>query len=155
MALKLGYFGKYIRYTLEVRNVVLEKDGEDQLDQPCEKWRSITKNLGGDEYPIYNKNKEGYLGWCHILRRICLLNHVISVKIEGKIGVTGKRGRRYKRLLDDLTEMRNYCTLKEGALDPTRWSIVWKRLWSRRKTDYRTNEQMTFLRYAIWMTEVT
>ena len=23
-------------------NVVLEKDGEDQLDQSCEKWRSVT-----------------------------------------------------------------------------------------------------------------
>jgi len=23
------------------RNVVLEKDGEDQLDRSCEKWRSV------------------------------------------------------------------------------------------------------------------
>jgi len=23
-------------------NVMLEKDGEDQLDQPCEKWKSVT-----------------------------------------------------------------------------------------------------------------
>ena len=59
MALKLGRFGKSITYTLEVRNVVLEKDGEDQLDHSCEKLRSITESLGGKEYPIYNKNKEG------------------------------------------------------------------------------------------------
>jgi len=32
--------------------VVLEKDGEDQLDRSCEKWRSDTKNQGGEEYPI-------------------------------------------------------------------------------------------------------
>jgi hypothetical protein len=75
--------------------------------------------------------------------------------MEGKIGVTGRRGRRYKRLLDDLTEMRNYWTLKEEALDPAQWSTVWKKLWSRRKTDYRTKEQMTSLRYSIWKTEVT
>jgi hypothetical protein len=74
--------------------------------------------------------------------------------MEGKIGVTRRRRRRYKRLLDDLTEMRNYCTLKEEELDLTRWSTVWKRLWGRRKTDYRTKEQMTFLRYAIRKAEV-
>jgi len=75
--------------------------------------------------------------------------------MEGKIEVTRRRERRYKRLLDDLTEMRNYCTLKEEALDPARWSTVWKRLWRCSKTDYRTNEQMTFLPYVIWKTEVT
>jgi hypothetical protein len=28
---------------------VLDKDGEDQLDQSCVKWRSITKSQGGKE----------------------------------------------------------------------------------------------------------
>jgi hypothetical protein len=39
--------------------VVLEKNGEDQLDRSCEKWRSITQSQGGVEYPIYNKKKKG------------------------------------------------------------------------------------------------
>jgi hypothetical protein len=47
-------------------NVVLEKNGEDQLDQSCEKWRSITQSQGGEEYPIYNKKKQGYLDWSHL-----------------------------------------------------------------------------------------
>jgi hypothetical protein len=34
----------------------------------------------------------------HILRRNCILKHVI----EGKVEVTGRRGRRRKHLLDDL-----------------------------------------------------
>jgi hypothetical protein len=31
--------------------------------------------------------------------------------------VTGRRGRRRRKLLDDLKEMRGYCHLKEEALD--------------------------------------
>ena len=39
-------------------NVVLEKDGEDQLDRSCEKLRTITKSQGGEEYPTINQEKE-------------------------------------------------------------------------------------------------
>ena len=38
----------------------------------------------------------------HILRRNRLLKHVIGGKIEGRIEVTGKQGRRWKQLLDEL-----------------------------------------------------
>jgi len=34
------------------QDVVLKKDG-DQLDQSCEKQRSITKSQGRQEYPTY------------------------------------------------------------------------------------------------------
>ena len=44
----------------------------------------------------------------HILCRNCLLKHAI----EGRIDVTGRRGRRRKQLLDDLQEMRGYWKLK-------------------------------------------
>jgi hypothetical protein len=33
--------------------------------------------------------------------------------------VTGRRGRRRRKLLDDLKERRGYCHLKEDALDGT------------------------------------
>jgi hypothetical protein len=39
----------------------------------------------------------------------CLLKHVVEGTIEGRIKVMGKQGRRYKKLLDDLKEMRGYC----------------------------------------------
>ena len=42
-------------------SAVLENDGEDQLDRSCEKWCSDTESQGGEEYRIYNKQKEGYL----------------------------------------------------------------------------------------------
>jgi hypothetical protein len=56
-----------------------------------------------------------------ILRRNCLLKHVIEGKIEGK--VTGRRGRRGKQLLDELEERRGCSKLKEEALDRTVWRI--------------------------------
>jgi hypothetical protein len=50
-----------------------------------------------------NTIKRRKANWCcHILGRNCLLKHVI----EGKIEVTGRRGRRSKHLLDDLKEKR-------------------------------------------------
>jgi len=33
---------------------VLEKDGKDQLDWSCEKWRCITQGQGAEEYPTRN-----------------------------------------------------------------------------------------------------
>ena len=57
----------------------------------------------------------------HILRRNCLLQRVIEGKIKGGIEVTGRRGRRRRKLLDDLKERRGYSDLKEEALDRAVW----------------------------------
>jgi hypothetical protein len=46
---------------------------------------------------------------------------VIEGKLEGRIEMTGRRGRRRKELLDDLKEKRRYWKLKEEALDRTVW----------------------------------
>jgi hypothetical protein len=74
-------------------NVVLVNDG-DQLDQSC-----------------------NWIG--HILQRNCLLQQVTEGKIKGVIEVTGRQGRRCRKLLDDLKERRGYSPLKEEALDHT------------------------------------
>ena len=66
-----------------------------------------------------NKRKVKWMG--HILRRNCLLQRVIEGKIKGRIEVTGRRGRRRRKLLDDLKERRGYSHLKEEALDRTVW----------------------------------
>ena len=42
-------------------------------------------------------------------------------KIKGQIEVTRRRGRRRKKLLDDLKDRRGYCQLKEEGLDRTMW----------------------------------
>jgi hypothetical protein len=57
----------------------------------------------------------------HILRRNCLLKQVIEGKIQGQMEVTRKRGRRRKKLLDDLGDRRGYSHLKEEALDSIKW----------------------------------
>jgi len=50
------------------------------------------------------KWKANWMG--HILRRNCLLQRVIEGKIQGGIEVTGRRGRRRRKLLDELKERR-------------------------------------------------
>jgi hypothetical protein len=44
---------------------------------------------------------------------------VIEGQLEGRIEMTGRRGRRCKQLLDDLKEKRRYWKFKEEALDHT------------------------------------
>jgi hypothetical protein len=61
--------------------VVLEKDGEHQLDSPCEKQEVLLRvkeqrNILND----ISKRKANWIG--HILRRKCLLREVIEGKIK-------------------------------------------------------------------------
>jgi len=65
------------------------------------------------------KRKANWIG--HILRRNCLLQRVIEGKIKGGTEVTGKRGRRRRKLLDNLKERRGYSHLKEEVVDRTMW----------------------------------
>ena len=69
--------------------------------------------------PEIRKRKAIWVG--HILRRNCLLKQVIEGKIKDEMEVTRRRGRRRKKLLDDLKDRRGYCHLKEEALDRTMW----------------------------------
>jgi hypothetical protein len=64
-----------------------------------------------------SKRKANWIG--HILLRNCFLQHVIEGKIKGGIHVTGRRGRKRRKLLDDLR--RGYSHLKAEALDCTMW----------------------------------
>jgi len=65
------------------------------------------------------KRKANWIG--HILGRNCLLQWVIEGKIKEGIEVTGSRGRKRRKLLDDLKERREFSHLKEEALDRTMW----------------------------------
>jgi hypothetical protein len=65
------------------------------------------------------KRKANWIG--HFLRRNCILQRVIEGKIKGGIEVTRRRGRRRRKLLDDLKERRGYSHLKEETLDRTMW----------------------------------
>jgi hypothetical protein len=72
-----------------------------------------------------SKRKTNWIG--HILRGNCFLQRVIEGKIKRGIEVRGRRGRRRRKLLNDLKERRGYCHLKEEALDRTMWIALFGR----------------------------
>jgi len=66
-----------------------------------------------EQRSILNEIRRRKVNWIgHILRRNCLLQRVIEGKIQGGIEVTGRQGRRSRKLLDDLNERRGYSHLK-------------------------------------------
>ena len=48
----------------------------------------------------------------YILLRNCLIKHITEGKVEGRTEVMGRRGRRRRKLLEDLKEARGYRKLK-------------------------------------------
>jgi hypothetical protein len=99
---------------------VLEKDGEDQLDDHVgnEKVLFRVKEQRNILHEI-SKQKANWIG--HILRINCLLQQVIEGKIKGGTEVMGRQGRRRRKLLNDLKERKGYRHLKEKTLDRTMW----------------------------------
>jgi hypothetical protein len=71
------------------------------------------------------KWKGNWIG--HILHRNCLLQWVTEGKIKGELEATRRRGRRHKKLLDDLKDRRGYSHLKEEALNCTMWGNLFGR----------------------------
>jgi hypothetical protein len=110
--------------------------------QSLEQWNTL--------YEI-SKWKANWIG--QILRRDCLLQGV---------EVTGRWGRRHRKLLDELRERRRYCHLKEEALDRTLWragfgrgfgpvirqTAKWMNEWMRKCT-VRIIEKLKFLQWII------
>jgi hypothetical protein len=75
-----------------------------------------------EERNIVHTTKTRKANWIgQILRRNCLLKQVIEEKLEGRIEIMGRRGRRRKQLLDYLKEKRRYWKLKEDAPDRALW----------------------------------
>jgi hypothetical protein len=76
--------------------IVLHTDrvNNEAVLQRVKKERNILRTI--------RRRKANWVG--HILRRNCLLSHII----EGRIIGTRRRGRRRKKLLDDLKEARRY-----------------------------------------------
>jgi hypothetical protein len=67
-----------------------------------------------EEGSILYTVKRKQVNWIgHSLLRNCLLKIFIEGKIEERIEVTGRPGRRSTQLLDELKETRGYWKLKE------------------------------------------
>jgi hypothetical protein len=93
-----------------------------------------------------SKWKANWIG--HILRRNCLLQGVNEGKIQGGIEVTGRWGRRHRKLLDDLKERRGYSHLKEEALDHIMWRARFEPVI--RQTTKWMNEYGNYLRHSFF-----
>jgi len=93
------------------RNVVLEKIS----------WTDHVRNEEvllrvNEQRNILHEIRKRKVNWIgHILRRKCLLKQVIEGKIKWEMEVARRRGRRCKKLLDDLKDRRGYSHLKEEA----------------------------------------
>ena len=72
-----------------------------------------------------NRRKANWIG--RILRRTCLLKHVIEGQIETTIDVMERQGRLRKQLLDNLKEIRGYWKLKNEIQDRTLWRTCFGR----------------------------
>ena len=60
-----------------------------------------------EERNVLRTVKQKVAGWIgNILCRNCLRKHVIEGKVEGRIEVIGRKGKRRKELLDDFKETR-------------------------------------------------
>jgi hypothetical protein len=96
--------------------------------RPRNRWQDKVREngrlVGGKKGYITERNGEKLLRTArnrHILRRNYLLQGVTEGKIKGGIDVTGRRGRRRRKLLDDCKERREYFHLKEEVVDRTMW----------------------------------
>jgi hypothetical protein len=87
---------------------VLEKNGEDSWTDRVRNEEVLSTVM--DERSILHTVKGRNANWIGpILRRNCLLKHVMEGKLEG----TGRRGRRREQLLDNRKEISGYWKLKE------------------------------------------
>jgi hypothetical protein len=102
-------------------NVVLEKLEKISLSDHVRKEEEVLLRVKEQRNVLHeiSKWKANWIG--HILRRNCLLQQAVGGKTKGGIEVTGRRGRRRRKLLDDLKERIGYSHLKEEALDRTMW----------------------------------
>ncbi|PNF31814.1 hypothetical protein B7P43_G09328 [Cryptotermes secundus] len=81
----------------------------------------FTESLPSSGSIRHSRNEYEFLTVVLVYTKNCLLKEVIEGKIDGRIEVTRRRGRRRKKILDDLGDRRGYCHLKEKALDRIKW----------------------------------
>jgi hypothetical protein len=93
-----------------------------------------------EERNILHTIKRRKIKWIgHILCRKCLLKYVVEGKIERRIEVTRRRGRRREQLLGDLKE--TYMEIeRESTRSQAAENWLWKRLSTCHKTDNSVND---------------
>ena len=115
MVLKLGHLGQQIRNTWKVLKYGVGEGWRRSVGPIMWEMKKCYLNIVHE----IRKRKANWIG--HILRRNCLIKQVIEGKIKGEMEVARRRGRRRKKLMDDLKDRRWYSHLKEETLDRTMW----------------------------------
>jgi hypothetical protein len=78
-----------------------------------------------------------------VLHRNCLLKYIAEGKIEGRIEVTRRRGRRCEHLLDGLEKKEGILEIaREGTGSRSLENSLRRRLWACRKTDYGMSKKV-------------
>lgn len=85
--------------------MVLEKNGEICWTDRVKNKKLLHRVKDRNMLHIIERGKAKWIG--QVLRRKCLLKHVIGEKKEGRVIVTERRGRRSKQLVDDPKETRD------------------------------------------------
>jgi hypothetical protein len=98
-------------FTINIFRITTDREKNEYALHRVKEERNILHTI--------TRRKANWIG--HILRRNCFLKHVIKGKLEGRIEMTGRRGRRRKQLLDDRKETRGYWKLKQEVIDRTLW----------------------------------
>ena len=106
MVLKRGRFGQQIRNTWKVLKCGAGEGWRRSVGPIMWEMKKCRVNELRNILHEIRKRKANWIG--HILRRNCLIKQVI----EGKIKGARRRGRRRKKLLDDLKDRRRYSHLK-------------------------------------------
>jgi len=122
-------------------SVVLEKDGEGQLDH-CVKNEEVLHTVKEDMNVLHTLQIRNASWIGHILHRNCLLTDIADRKRGRRVEVTEVWGRRRKQLLNDVKEKRGYFKFKVQALDLILWRTRFARgyMWTCHKTVKWLNE---------------
>jgi hypothetical protein len=80
-----------------------------------------------ERYITRTEHRRNVNGIGLILRRNCLIKHVIEGQIVGRITVKERRGRTGQQLLEDLKETRVYWKVKDAAMYRTLWRTCFGR----------------------------
>jgi hypothetical protein len=96
--------------------VVLQKDGKKSWDHHMRNQEASHEvNVKGNIVLTATRRKANWIG--HILHGNCLQKRVIEGKVEGRVEVKARRGRKREQPPDDLKDTRRYWQLKGQTLD--------------------------------------
>ena len=87
-------------------------------------WKGQGEIRSGDDTVYYSGGERAERGVALVVHKSVVrsvVKKIIEGKIKGEMEVTGRRGGRRRKLLDDLKDRRGYSHLKEEALDRTMW----------------------------------